>query len=205
MGLDVFSMMGIFSFAASGATIAVEEKYKIQGVYVVGLVTSIGAGVISHLVTNIPVSALWENRLLAQLILIPITLIFFMRSPLSRFPRSFVLLDAMALSAFAIYGSVHAASFHLPMVDVMLAAVLTGAGGGVIRDLLVGRRPLVLDNKMYAAWPMLTGIIISMGWADNQVKLYVLFFMTVMFRMVSDLYGFPVGKWKREEETIKPN
>lgn len=94
----------------------------------------------------------------------------------------------MALSAFAIYGSVHAVSSHLPMVAVMLASVLAGAGGGVIRDLLVGRRPLVLYDKMYAAWPMLAGIIISLGWADSQVNLYVLFFMMVIFRMISVLY-----------------
>ena len=54
--------------------------------------------------------------------------------------------DAVGLSAFAIQGAMFAVELELPLSAVIVAAVLTGAGGGIIRDLLAGRRPLVFKT-----------------------------------------------------------
>ncbi|GJM69338.1 hypothetical protein HMSSN036_15540 [Paenibacillus macerans] len=55
-----------------------------------------------------------------------------------------------------------------PMSAVLVAAVLTGIGGGIIRDLLAGRKPLVLRDEIYAVWAMLAGLAVGFGFLNPQ-------------------------------------
>ena len=71
--------------------------------------------------------------------------------------------DAIGLAAFAIQGALYAVKMGHPLSAVIVAAVLTGSGGGIIRDLLAGRKPLVLKAEIYAVWAALGGLIVGLG------------------------------------------
>ena len=75
-----------------------------------------------------------------------------------------------------------------PLSAVIAAAVLTGSGGGIIRDLLAGRKPLVLKAEIYAVWAALGGLIVGLGWAGDAVGLYVLFLVLVACRICSYVF-----------------
>ena len=70
--------------------------------------------------------------------------------------------DAIGLSAFAIQGALYAVKLDMPISAVIVAAVLTGSGGGIIRDLLARRQPLVLRDEIYSVWAALAGLIIGL-------------------------------------------
>jgi uncharacterized membrane protein YeiH len=85
-----------------------------------------------------------------------------------------------------------------PVLAVVVAAMLTGIGGGIIRDLLAGRKPLVLREEIYAVWSIVAGLVIGLGIAKSTVSLLVLFVLVVSFRMLSVYY-----KWKLPRRSLK--
>lgn len=186
MTWEVLSMIGTIAFAVSGAIVAMEEEYDILGVYILGIVTAFGGGAIRNLLIGVPVSALWEQGLFFQIALLSITAVFlFPNNLLKHWHRWGNLFDAIGLSAFAIQGAIYAAKMNHPLSAVIVAAVLTGIGGGIIRDLLAGRKPIVLRSEIYAVWAILAGLIIGLNIASSSWELYTLFVLVTVLRVLS--------------------
>lgn len=81
-----------------------------------------------------------------------------------------------------------------PLSAVIVAAVLTGSGGGIIRDVLAGRKPLVLHAEIYAAWAILAGLAVGLKWTDSPVELYMLFIAVAALRILSYTYGWKLPR-----------
>ncbi|KIL47808.1 trimeric intracellular cation channel family protein [Jeotgalibacillus campisalis] len=192
MTWEVLSIIGTVAFAVSGAIVAMEEEYDILGVYILGIVTAFGGGAIRNLLIGVPVSALWEQGIFFQIALLSITAVFLFPNNLLRHWRRWGnFFDAMGLSAFAIQGALYAVDMGHPISAVIVAAVLTGSGGGIVRDLLAGRKPLVLRSEIYAVWAIMAGFVVGLGIAVEAWQLYALFILTTSLRVFSYLY-----KWK---------
>jgi uncharacterized membrane protein YeiH len=195
---DVLSIIGTIAFAVSGAIVAMEEEYDLFGVYLLGIVTAFGGGAIRNLLIGVPVSALWEQEMMFQIALFAITAVFlFPQNLLKHWNRWGNFFDAIGLSAFAIQGALFAVQLGLPISAIVVAAVLTGSGGGIVRDVLAKRKPLVLRNEVYAVWAVITGLVIGFGIAVNDIALYVLFVSTTTLRVISYLY-----KWRLPFRTL---
>ncbi|MFP5111350.1 trimeric intracellular cation channel family protein [Bacillaceae bacterium C204] len=197
MTWDVLSMIGTIAFAVSGAIVAMEEEYDIFGVYILGIVTAFGGGAIRNLLIGVPVSALWDQGLFFQIALLSITAVFLFPSNLLKHWQKWGnLFDAIGLSAFAIQGAIYAVNMDRPLSAVIVAAVLTGIGGGIIRDLLAGRKPIVLRAEIYALWAILTGLFIGLKIAANPWELYTLFILVTVLRVLSYTYDWklPIRK-----------
>lgn len=192
MAWTVFSIIGIIAFAISGAIVAMEEEYDIFGVYLLGIVTAFGGGAIRNLLIGVPVSALWEQEMMFQVALLVMTIIFlFPRNLIKHWNRWGKFFDAIGLSAFAIQGALFAVQLGLPISAIVVAAVLTGSGGGIIRDVLAKRKPLVLRNEVYAVWAVFIGLVIGFELATSDLALYILFVITTTLRVFSY-----IKKWK---------
>ncbi|MGF2615756.1 trimeric intracellular cation channel family protein [Rossellomorea vietnamensis] len=199
MTWEVLSIVGTVAFAVSGAIIAMEEEYDILGVYILGIVTAFGGGAIRNLLIGVPVSALWEQGFLFQIALLSITAVFLFPNNLLRHWRRWGnFFDAIGLSAFAIQGALYASEMNHPLSAIIVAAVLTGSGGGIIRDLLAGRKPLVLKSEIYAVWAVLCGAAIGLKLVTEPWELYTLFIMTTSLRVLSYSY-----KWRLPNKNIK--
>lgn len=199
MAWEVLSAIGTIAFAVSGAIIAMEEEYDIFGVYLLGVVTAFGGGAIRNLLIGVPVSALWEQEFMFQLAFISITIVFlFPHNLLGHWNRWGHFFDAIGLSAFAVQGAIYAVELDLPLFAIIVAAVLTGSGGGIIRDMLAGRKPLVLKSEIYAVWAALAGLFISFNWAESDLMLYSLFVLITILRILS--YTF---KWRLPARKIQ--
>ncbi|MTH51811.1 trimeric intracellular cation channel family protein [Bacillus mangrovi] len=189
MTWEVLSMIGTAAFAISGAIVAMEEEYDIFGVYILGIVTAFGGGAIRNLLIGVPVSALWEQGLYFQIALFFITAVFlFPQRLLKHWNRWGNITDAIGLSAFAIQGALYAANMGHPLSAVIVAAVLTGSGGGIIRDVLARRKPLVLRSEIYAVWAIIGGLAIGLGWGQSPLELYTLFAAITLLRILSYTY-----------------
>lgn len=199
MTWEVFSIIGTIAFAISGAIVAMEEEYDILGVYILGIVTAFGGGAVRNLLIEVPVSALWEQGMLFQVALVAMTTVFLFPNNLLKHWRKWGnFFDAIGLAAFAIQGALFATGMNHPISAVVVAAVLTGSGGGIIRDLLAGRRPLVLRAEIYAAWAILAGLLIGFEMASSPVQLYILFVGIVSLRVLS--YTF---KWRLPNRSLQ--
>ncbi|MGF6950993.1 putative membrane protein YeiH [Neobacillus sp. B4I6] len=199
MTWEVLSMIGTIAFAVSGAIVAMEEEYDIFGVYILGIVTAFGGGAVRNLLIGVPVSALWEQGLFFQIALLSITAVFLFPSNLLKHWQKWGnLFDAIGLSAFAIQGALYAVKMNHPLSAVIVAAVLTGIGGGIIRDLLAGRKPIVLRSEIYAIWAILTGLFIGLKIVTHSWELYSLFFLVTVLRVLSYTFDWklPIRKFE---------
>lgn len=74
----------------------------------------------------------------------------------------------------------HAVHQDLPIVAVIVAAVLTGAGGGVVRDLLAGRRPIILRHEIYGVWAASAGFLIGLK-IFRAICFYIYYLLSLLF------------------------
>lgn len=196
---QLFTVIGIVAFAASGAMVAMEEQYDIFGVLVLGLVTAFGGGIIRNLLIGIPVTTLWNQGPMLMTAVISILILYLLPDPLIRhWKRGEAFFDAIGLSAFAIQGALYAVNAGLPLSAVMAAAMLTGIGGGIIRDMMAGRKPLVLRDEIYASWALVAGFIVGVFRLDQTWELVVLFAVIILLRMLSVHY-----RWKLPRRALQ--
>ena len=80
----------------------------------------------------------------------------------------------------------------------MREQVLTGSGGGIVRDILAGRKPLVLRAEIYAVWAIVAGIAVGTGLASTPVELYILFVVVTFLRILSYTYN-----WKLPHRSLR--
>ena len=87
----------------------------------------------------------------------------------------------------------------MPISAVIVAAVLTGSGGGIVRDLLAGRKPLVLRDEIYGVWAALAGLLIGLELLPGDIFLYALFGVITILRVLSYMkkWRLPLRKLNR--------
>ena len=201
MTWDIFNIIGTIAFAISGAIVAMEEEYDILGVYLLGLATAFGGGAIRNLLIGVPVSALWEQGPLFLMAIVIMTVVFiFPNRTLKQWRKWDLYTDAIGLAAFAIQGALYAIEMSHPVIAVIVAALLTGSGGGLVRDVLAGRKPLLLHADIYGVWAMLVGLVIGIGITKQPWELYLLFIIIVVLRILTVFYN-----WKLPNRSIKDN
>lgn len=152
----VLDLMGIFVFAISGALVGVRKELDLFGVLVLAGATGLGGGFMRDvLIDATPPAALRDWRYL----LVPMVaglITFWLHVRVGRRERYVVLFDAVGLSVFCVTGAMKAIAYGLGPVPAALMGLLTGIGGGVIRDLLANRVPEVFRGELYAT-PALAG------------------------------------------------
>jgi uncharacterized membrane protein YeiH len=198
MTWEVLNAIGTIAFAMSGAIVALEVKYDIMGAYVLGLITAFGGGAVRNLFTGIPIIELWQQTPLFIMALITITIVFILPGWAVYRLKKWSIFDSIGLSAFAIQGAMHAYSSDLPVIAIMFSAAITGAGGGIIRDVLAQQKPIVLRQDIYLLWALIAGFIIAMSWADKSYQLYILFGVILVLRILSHRF-----KWSLPTRTTE--
>ena len=189
MNWMLLNLVGTAAFALTGALVGMEERYDVLGVYVLGLVTAFAGGVIKNLLIGIPPTVLWSQGSLLLTALVAITLAMLLPAswlaPGALWRRPVLFFDAIGLAAFAIQAALQTRSLALPGSAVLVSAVLTGVGGGIVRDVLSSRKPLVFRDEIYAVWALLAGLVVWLGWADSPLGGWALFAAIVLLRMAS--------------------
>ncbi|RKQ32704.1 trimeric intracellular cation channel family protein [Oceanobacillus halophilus] len=187
---DVLNVIGTIAFAISGAIVAMEVKYDIIGTYFLGMITAFGGGAIRNLFTGIPIIELWQQTTLFIIAFITITIVFLLPNKTVYQLTKWTVFDAIGLSAFAVQGAMHAHSIDLPLLAIMFSAAITGAGGGIVRDVLAQQKPLVFQKEVYVLWAMIAGFVIGMDWTVKPYQLYTLFCVILTLRIISYRFGW---------------
>lgn len=147
----IFEILGTVAFAISGAMVAVEKKMDMLGVVILGVTTAVGGGIIRDLlVGQIPPKSL-DNPLYA-LVAIGVSLIIFLPPIRKRVDVNNAVLnviDAIGLGTFTVIGTESGLKFDNVFLQVFLG-VLTGVGGGVLRDLFANEKPMIFVHRFYA-------------------------------------------------------
>lgn len=149
--LYAINLVGVAVFAISGALAAGRKRLDLLGVVVIAVVTAIGGGTLRDLLLDVH-PTFWirdPTYLIVILGAAGVTILYvrYLHPP----ERALLVADALGLALFTISGAQLAEAAGLPGMIVVVMAVITGAAGGVIRDVLTGEVPLVLrPGTLYA-------------------------------------------------------
>ncbi|GEK90729.1 trimeric intracellular cation channel family protein [Alkalibacterium kapii] len=190
---DIFAIIGTISFALQGGIIAMEKKYDLFAVYLFGLLTAFGGGALQHVLIGGSDYKLWNQELLFIVAVISITVVIVLPKPIVK-RRVFWtnLLDAFGVVAFAIKGSILALTLGLPASAVVASALITATGGGIVRDIMSQRKPILLGENIYGLWIFLIGVIMGFGGVESISYQYILFIVFSGLRILSFKYDWKI-------------
>lgn len=166
-------IVGITAEAMTGALAAGRARMDLFGVVMVGFVTALGGGTIRDvLLNNHPLT--WVEHPIYLLLVAGASVLTVIVSSVMKYLRqAFLLLDALGLITFSILGAQAALELNLGIIIAVMGAVLTGVSGGIMRDLLCDRIPLVFQKELYGSISAACGLGyvimlnagVSPGWA----------------------------------------
>jgi uncharacterized membrane protein YeiH len=158
----VLDLCGTFVFALSGAMAGVRLRFDLFGVLVLSFAAATSGGIIRDLLIGaIPPPGIADWRYIVVPILAGLAV--FRWGPIIHGKRSAVqLFDAAGLALFAVSGAQKALDFHAGPVTAVLLGMLTGIGGGMVRDVLAAEVPSVLRSDVYAV-AALAGAAVVVG------------------------------------------
>ncbi len=166
--LLTLDLAGIAVFAATGALVGVRKDLDIFGITVLAMLTGLGGGVLRDvLIGAIPPAALDDWRYLV----IPAAtaaLVFWFHPAIGRMENQIMVLDAIGLSLFCVTGAVKAHEAGLDILAASVLGLLTGVGGGMMRDVAAGRVPVIFRDELYATPAFAGALIASIIHAQDQ-------------------------------------
>ena len=161
--VPILDLGGTFVFAISGAVAAVNRRLDIFGIFVLSFVTGNLGGITRDLLIGaVPPAALTDGRYLLVSVLAGL-ITFFWYAGVNRLRTPVLLFDAAGLSFFAVAGTQKALEFGLGPVASALLGMLTGIGGGMMRDVLLSEIPQVLRSDLYAVAALAGASIVVIG------------------------------------------
>lgn len=161
--LLVLDLAGTFVFALSGAMLGVQRRLDVFGVLFLSFAASSAGGIMRDLLIGaVPPAAIADWRYLAAAVAAG-SLTFFLHPQVARRQQAILVFDAGGLALFAVAGAEKAVGFGINPVMAALLGMLTGIGGGVMRDLLVARTPPVLERGLYAMPALVGAALVAVG------------------------------------------
>lgn len=151
--LQAFDLAGVAVFATSGALAAGRRSLDLFGVFIIAAVTAVGGGTTRDLLLDRqPIFWLQNPAYLATIAAAAAltVLVVRRRGALPVPPRVLLLADALGLALFTITGTRIASQAGVPAPSAALLGMMTGALGGVFRDVLCGEVPMILRRDLYA-------------------------------------------------------
>lgn len=163
----IFELVGTVAFAISGAMVAIKKKVDIFGVIVLSAMTALGGGIVRDILIGcLPPRMFSDYRyVLAAVVTAVIVFVvaFIFREPYRKSEKTVDeinnVFDALGLGVFTVMGANVAieSGFTVNGILVVCLAVVTGVGGGLIRDVMLMEIPFVLKKRIYAVASILGG------------------------------------------------
>lgn len=170
--VKVLELIGTLAFAASGALIAMKKHMDLLGVIVLGVITAIGGGILRDLILGITPPLAFRDPTCAIVAIAASILLFipWLRHRLMHNQRLFdvvlLVMDSLGLGVFTVMGIWNAMAFDPDRSAFLLVfvGVLTGVGGGMLRDVLAGNMPFILVKHIYACASLVGALACALLW-----------------------------------------
>lgn len=161
--LEIIDIIGVMEFSASGALVAIKHNLDLLGVITIGIITAVGGGMLRDIFLGLtPVSALVNPMYITVATctsLVVFAVIFCTKKPFGSHKRieqiydnAMLITDTTGLAIFTIIGITTALKSCDDYNNYLLffSGIITGVGGGIIRDIIVNRKPEIFVGSIYA-------------------------------------------------------
>lgn len=179
----IFELIGTVAFAASGALTALKSRMDMLGVCVLGCVTAVGGGVIRDVILGITPPKTFEHPVYVIVAIIT-SLICFLPVIRRRLEETEVLetfllrlMDSIGLGIFTVVGiqTAQSVSDDNGVFLLIFVGVITGVGGGLLRDIMAGEKPYIFYKHFYATASIIGAAVCSILWDYVDVTVNIVF------------------------------
>ncbi len=170
--VTVLELMGTVAFAASGALTAMKKRMDLLGIVVLGLITAVGGGILRDIILGATPPFAFRDPLCACVAVVTSLLLFvpYLRRPIMRNQKVFdlvmLIMDSIGLGVFTVMGIWIAKELSAEYRTFLLVfvGVITGVGGGVLRDVLAGETPYIFVKHIYACASLAGAVVCALLW-----------------------------------------
>lgn len=161
----ILEMLGTLAFAISGIRLASAKRFDWFGAYVVGFTTAIGGGTLRDVMLSM--TPFWMlDSIYLVVTAVALGIVIVLGRYLIRLNNTFFIFDAIGLGLFTVVGIEKTLAAGFPLWVAVIMGTLTGAAGGVLRDILINEEPLIFRKEIYALACVFGGVVF---WACEQV------------------------------------
>ena len=202
---QVIEFLGTFAFAISGIRHAAEKTFDWFGGYVCGIAVAIGGGTIRDVMLG--TTPFWMTSpfyMLCTALALVVVVVF--SRWIERLKNAWFVFDTLGLALFTIAGIQKSVAFGQPYWVAIIMGCITGAAGGVIRDIMLVREPVIFHKEIYAMASVAGGLAYWLTiHLDSSVELSAIisFTVTCVIRFLAVKYHLSLPKLKKlvaEEE-----
>lgn len=210
----ILELIGTVAFAISGAIVGVKKRMDLFGVIVLGVCTAVGGGVVRDLILGLTPPATFQNPVytLTAAAVSVVTFLPRVRLRLSRheplYDRLLLVMDAVGLGVFTVVGVQRAYEQQQSYTLFLLVFVglITGVGGGVLRDIFSGERPYIFVRHFYACASIIGALVCALCWELLGANVAMLFgaAVIVVLRLLAAYYhwSLPKSNYHEPEQDI---
>lgn len=155
--VQILDFIGTFAFAISGIRLASAKRFDWFGAYVVGFVTAIGGGTIRDLLLNVTPGWMTDPIYIICTGLALLWVILFGKH-LIHMHNTFFIFDSIGLALFTVVGVGKSIALGYPFWVAIIMGSITGAAGGVFRDVFINEIPLIFRKEIYAIACVIGGL-----------------------------------------------
>lgn len=189
--LNIVDIIGTVAFAVSGILVGIRNKLDLFGVYVLAMLTASGGGIIRDVVIDRDIPVFFTEWKYFAAITGSMVVTCVLYKLVNRIISVIILFDAIGLGVFTVTATYKAIEHGLPVLGVVFAGVITGVGGGILRDILVNEIPLIFRSEIYAI-PSIIGSVLFYMLRNNvniSVNTYICITVVLAVRMISVKFG----------------
>ena len=215
--MTAMEIIGTIAFSISGALIGVSCSLDVFGVAFLGVITSVGGGMLRDVIIGNTPPLLFSNSYIFFIAAITAIIVFIvayinrkhfqmLKEKIERINNIF---DAIGLSAFTVTGTEIAciAGFSDKLLLVILMGMTTGVGGGIFRDVLVSKTPYILQKHIYALASIIGSIIyyvIRIYIGEEVAGTIIAMLVVFSIRILATKYHWKLPKIKLDYSNTEP-
>lgn len=181
-------ILGTFAFAISGALVAIKKKFDVFGAIIIAFVTAVGGGMLRDVLINAhPVNWIGDLNYIWT-IFIAVCTTYLFRSKIEPLRKTFLLFDTLGISVFTLLGLQKCLDFGLHPFVALIMGMISAVFGGVIRDVLTQKVPLIFKKEIYALACLSGGVmyfLLSYLGVNPNIQFIVSAFVIIAIRLVA--------------------
>ena len=156
----VLDLFGTMAFAVTGAFKAIEHKADIVGIIILATITGLAGGTIRDIVFGKTLPNSLIDPAYVIITVISAIVLFLLYSKMKKHWNLFLKFDAVGLGVFTVIGATFAYNlFGMNFLIIILSGMLTGIGGGILRDVFVNQTPIVFVKELYASASFIGAVV----------------------------------------------
>ena len=195
----LIDILGTFAFAISGALVALDKKFDIFGVIIIAFVTAVGGGMLRDILINAhPINWIGDLNYLYT-IFSAVIFTFLVKSKIAYLSKTMFLFDTIGISVFTLLGLQKGLSYELHPLVAVIMGMISAVFGGVLRDVLTNRVPLIFEKEIYASACLAGGVmylILNHFRVQENINFIISAFVVVIIRVVAVRFSLELPKIK---------